>query len=213
MAVESENRKPVILCMFSGGLDSLGALYRLLTAEDYQSFDIYAHHIILRNHQNRGIAELEACQAIVRFLRENKFRKFYYTQNEMDFDFMKNRIPSDADIYWFLAAQIFCSAPAVTHIATGKTRTDVEEGKTRGSFFAQNKAQLIFQCVIAHENRKMPGFISPVSEFTKKEVLTILPKPLADLAWSCRTPVYVEDIPRRCGNCTPCRDLGIAPPQ
>jgi tRNA(Ile)-lysidine synthase TilS/MesJ len=62
--------KPIILCMFSGGVDSTGALFRLLTHRDYRSFSIHVHHIHLLNIERRALAEKQACQGILQVFKD-----------------------------------------------------------------------------------------------------------------------------------------------
>ena len=43
--------------MYSGGLDSLGMIYRLLTDTDYNQYNIHIHHVHNQNVENRQKAE------------------------------------------------------------------------------------------------------------------------------------------------------------
>ena len=43
--------------MYSGGLDSLGMVYRLLTDPEYQDYDLHIHHVHNKNIENRHRAE------------------------------------------------------------------------------------------------------------------------------------------------------------
>ena len=45
----------VILAMYSGGLDSLGMVYKLLTEEQYKDYYIHIHHVHNKNVENRWI--------------------------------------------------------------------------------------------------------------------------------------------------------------
>ena len=60
-----------ILVMFSGGLDSTTALYKLLKETKH---NIFVHHIILKDRSNRWKHELQACKNIVSYLK--KIRPF-----------------------------------------------------------------------------------------------------------------------------------------
>ena len=52
--------KPHILCMWSGGIDSTGLLYSLLTQPEYNDYERQVHHISLINVEGRSGAELKA---------------------------------------------------------------------------------------------------------------------------------------------------------
>ena len=45
--------KPTILAMYSGGLDSLGMIYKLLTNFEYKDYDIHVHHVHNKNIELR----------------------------------------------------------------------------------------------------------------------------------------------------------------
>ena len=50
-------QKSTILAMYSGGLDSLGMVYRLLTDPEYQDYNLHIHHVHNKNIENRHRAE------------------------------------------------------------------------------------------------------------------------------------------------------------
>ena len=43
----------IILAMYSGGLDSLGMVYRLLTDPEYTDYAVHIHHVHNRNVEDR----------------------------------------------------------------------------------------------------------------------------------------------------------------
>ena len=68
-----------ILVMFSGGLDSTTALYKLLKETNH---NIYVHHIILKDNSNRWNDELTATNNIISYLK--KIRSFDYSESTVD---------------------------------------------------------------------------------------------------------------------------------
>ena len=68
--------------MFSGGLDSLGMVYKLLTEEQYQEYDIHIHHVHNRNVENRHRAEAIAVNIALKELKTLGF-KFAYSESEI----------------------------------------------------------------------------------------------------------------------------------
>lgn len=63
--------------MFSGGLDSTTALYKLLKETNY---NIYVHHVALKDTSSRWIYENKACHQILKYLKN--IRNFNYSQSE-----------------------------------------------------------------------------------------------------------------------------------
>ena len=49
--------QPTILAMYSGGLDSLGMIYKLLTDPEYNDYGLHIHHVHNRNVEDRARAE------------------------------------------------------------------------------------------------------------------------------------------------------------
>lgn len=71
--------KKNILVMFSGGLDSTTALYKLLKETNH---NIYAHHIILKDKSDRWKYELKASRDIIKYLKN--IRPFDYSESTVD---------------------------------------------------------------------------------------------------------------------------------
>ena len=195
---------PRILCMFSGGLDSTGVLLRLLSEEKYAGHEIHVHHLVLRNLENRHKAEHRAVHRILGWLRDNGYRSFVYTESEHDYTFLKRYFIFDSYWYGFMAASIVTADPRIRKVAIGRTRSDYDaEDKTW--LVVANRGRDIYQATLPLELRHERPYIYPVLELTKKDIWATLPPALRDYAWSCRTPRWVDDEPRACGECPSCR--------
>ena len=83
--INSKNKRKNILVMFSGGLDSTTSLYKLLKKTDY---NIYVHHIILKDNSNRWKNELISCNKIINELK--KIRNFEYSESMVDINLFSN---------------------------------------------------------------------------------------------------------------------------
>ncbi len=202
-----ETKKPIILCMFSGGLDSVGVLYRLLTAPEYAGFDIHVHHMHLLNREERAEAEGHAVTALYQAYREETDRLFTTTENVMEYRFMERDFIYDMDLAAFMSANIVRTMPGITKVAMGRTKTDITDAKA--DFHRRmERAQRLFQELLSLEEGPIPERIFPVVDFTKAEIFAMLPEAIRKHAWSCRTPIYFDDRPPRpCGRCHTCADL------
>lgn len=192
--------------MYSGGLDSVGALYRLLTDEVYADYDIHAHHMHLHNRENRAKAEQLATHATIEEFKALAPRPFYYSESGHDYRFLKKRFIWDMDISAFMAANIAAADASIVHVAMGRTQTDVEGG---GESFQRRmeRAQKVFRALWDLEQREIPSYIFPVVELSKLQVWEMLPEKLRQRAWSCRRPSYKDNRVIACGTCITCKEL------
>jgi len=202
-----ETAKPTILCMFSGGLDSVGVLHQLLTAPEYAGFDIHVHHMHLLNREERAEAEGHAVTALYKAFREETGRHFTTTANVMEYRFMERDFIFDMDLAAFMSANIVRTMPGITKVAMGRTKTDITDAKAN---FHQRmeRARRLFEELLSLEKGPLPERIFPVLPFTKAEIFEMLPESIRKHAWSCRTPIYFDDEPPGpCGKCHTCEDL------
>ena len=196
--------RPKIICMFSGGLDSMGALWVLLTENKYKVFDIHVHHINIQNIENRTKAEFNAVKNITNELT-NLGHKFTYSSNTLEFNFMNFiGFPMDMDLCAFTAAQICRYRPEVKHIAMGRTSTDVASG-TQDFHNRMERAQNIFKAAQDFPVNP-PTYIFPAVNYSKKQLWELLPENIRNNTWSCRIPQYIDGKAVECGQCITCVD-------
>lgn len=196
-----------LLVMFSGGIDSAGALYRGLT--EYKDLKVYAHHINLINSENRDKAEKASCDKIVSTLRKVGF-KFEYSESTINLD-----LPVwDAYIVWFTAGLIVQTHLDINYVTTGRNKTD------RGPMSKPKPREMLkrlFETTYRHGKRRenLPCENLPViAHMTKREVWDCMPKEIQDLTWSCRYPVYKDGFAfncehMRCDTCMSLQEWGI----
>lgn len=179
-----------ILCMYSGGLDSTGALWQLVHAPEYAGYEILVHHVHLVNATRRFNAEKQALEKIIPLLRKYTSRQLYFSSTIMDFGFMGGKVPIDADVYGFVAANLVSLDSSIRLIALGRTLDDKNSG---GSPLIQ-----IVDCVdkaiqLVNYGRKYSSSakcITPVVNLTKQQIWELLPVDIRELTWSCRRPRY-----------------------
>jgi hypothetical protein len=200
-----KNEKQSILCMFSGGLDSVGMLYVLLTEPRYAKFKLHVHHMVLKNIENRALAEKRACANIVGFLRDKAFRAFEYTESLHDYSFMRRYFIYDTSLMGFMGANIMLNDPSLVMMATGTTRDDLDSDP--GTLKRMNLGMDIYHAILPAEIRYQRPYLRPVTNLTHEQIYRMLPSELRDLAWSCRTPRYDGEDIHECGKCSACKRM------
>ena len=199
-------KKTTILCMYSGGLDSVGALYRLCTDPKYAGYRIHVHHMHLHNIENRARAEMIATRRTLATFARLGHKLDLFTQSAHEYTFMRGNFVWDMDMCAFMSANMTLINPSIRHVAMGRTKTDVDSGSDDFSR-RMERAQAVFRAV--RMLAKAPaGYIFPVVDMTKREIWDMLPDPLRRAAWSCRQPVYDgRGAPRPCGRCQTCLEI------
>jgi 7-cyano-7-deazaguanine synthase in queuosine biosynthesis len=187
--------------MYSGGLDSLGMVYKLLTDPAYKDYKLHIHHVHNKNVENRHRAEALAVDIAIKELKELGF-EFKYSQSEIGTMGYNNRFMFDSDSMNFFAGYVCSVNPDIVKVAMGMQANDgnhaLEERRKRA-----NQILAAFTAV---------DKIYPVLDMTKREIYDSLPESLRNKFWSCRKPVYTETSIARCKTCDTCvklREQGI----
>ncbi len=71
--------------MFSGGLDSVYVLHKILIDPEYAEYDVHVHHMRLINKENRAAAEEIAVKNVVDYLRTNGYRPFVLSFTDLTY--------------------------------------------------------------------------------------------------------------------------------
>ena len=185
-----------ILAMYSGGLDSLGMVYLLLTNPEYKDYDVHIHHVHNMNVENRWRAEQLAVNSALKELKRLGF-KFAYSESEIGSPPFGKYFLFDTDTMNFFAGYVASVNPNIKKVAMGMQANDgnhsLEDRRVRG-----NK---ILSAFTAAEK------IYPVLNMTKREIYDLLPESLRNIFWSCRRPVYQENSITPCKKCDTCVKL------
>lgn len=186
------NIKPTILLMFSGGLDSTGALWKLIRTKE----ELLVHHIYLCNKEKRAEAENKSVKDIIAYMKN--IRDFTYTESYHEYPSYNNNFMWDSDIYNFVAGTICLCLKSIKEVAIGRTKSDmgIEQRADRGT-------------KILHTFDPNIKKVYPVGDMTKKEIYEMLPEDLRNLTWSCRTPVYKDNYIYECNRCKTCREVTL----
>ena len=182
--------------MYSGGLDSLGMVYKLLTDPEYKDYVLHIHHVHNRNVEHRNQAEAIVVERVLKELEQLGF-SFIYSESEIASQPYNGQFMYDTDSINFFAGYICSVNPCIKKVAMGMQANDhnhsLEERRIRANkiFTAFTDAEKIF----------------PVLEMSKREIYDSLPESLRNMFWSCRRPVYSEKNIAPCGRCDTCAKL------
>jgi 7-cyano-7-deazaguanine synthase in queuosine biosynthesis len=186
----------VILAMYSGGLDSLGMIYRLLTDPEYRDYRLHIHHIHNRNVENRDRAEAIVVPMVLKELERLGF-KFEYSTSEIASQPYGSNFLYDSDTINFFAGYICSANPDIVKVAMGMQANDRNHS-------LELRRQRADKILAAFTDVKK---IYPVLDMTKREIYDSLPDTLKNMFWSCRRPVYSEKNITPCGRCDTCVKL------
>ena len=186
----------IILAMYSGGLDSLGMVYKLLTDDAYKDYSIHIHHIHNRNIENRDRAEGIVVPLVVKELERLGF-KFDYSESQIASQPYNGKFMYDSDTINFFAGYICSVNPGIVKVAMGMQAND-------GNHALEERRKRADRILAAFTDVTK---IYPVLDMTKREIQDSLPVTLKKMFWSCRHPVYTEKNIAPCGKCDTCHKL------
>jgi len=186
----------MILAAVSGGLDSVGMLYKLLTET---TDDIHVHHISVRNNSLRWQAEDRAMNLIVPWLFEH-VRVFGITTSIVE-------KPKAADIVIVSheCAKLIRnrSIKMPDALARGANAHDMQSAGTNGRQRAAAKKWIELL------GEGAPEIVFPVADMTRADLWALLPADLRSLTTSCRRPHIGENY-KPCMRCMTCKQLAAA---
>jgi 7-cyano-7-deazaguanine synthase in queuosine biosynthesis len=186
----------IILAMYSGGLDSLGMLYKLLTDPEYKDYKLHIHHIHNKNVENRDQAEAIVVPLVLKELKKLGF-SFDYSESEIRTQPYGNKFLYDTDSINFFAGYVCSVNPNIKKVAMGMQANDANQS-------LEDRRKRADAILAAFTD---VGKIYPVFDMTKREIYDMLPANLRNMFWSCRRPTYTEKNVVPCGRCDTCRKL------
>ena len=188
--------QPTILAMYSGGLDSLGMIYKLLTDPAYNEYGVHIHHIHNKNIERRDRAEAVVVDLVLKELKQLGFN-FVYSESEIASQPYNGKFMFDSDTINFFAGYICSVNPNIVNVAMGMQAND-------HNLSLEDRRKRADKILAAFTDVKK---IYPVLEMTKREIQDSLPVRLKRMFWSCRRPVYTEKNIAPCGKCDTCVKL------
>ena len=218
-------REPSSVIMFSGGVDSVSVLKRLLEETDEK---IYAHHIHLKNNEGvnnikRYKAEALALRKIVPYMKKT-FRDFHYSESTIDIRQLMDLIPQyyeeeDEELtalsfipdltYYNLIGGILAKLSNSNNLHIGTCTEDYKYYPSASSL--QERQQNMDQIVDGASYGNQYPFKVNVQRLhdkqTKKQNIEYLGKELMDMVWYCRQPIEKDGELLSCNT-----DVGIYTP-
>lgn len=188
-----------VLVLFSGGLDSTTALYRVLSETDCK---VITHHVVLKNEERRGGAEITATVQTLNYL-EN-IRPFKRSNSLFSFGY-DGFWGYDVVVTAFIASLVMLGEQDIKYIVNGWNAPELaDEGFNR-----RTKRGLDIIDIAIEGDEKSPIVVSPVGDYNKRDIVDMIPTELAQLTWSCRTPIFNLDEKQvtRCGECKTCVEM------
>ena len=191
-------RPSVTLVMMSGGVDSVYALWALLTGTDDT---ILVHHINFANAEGRHSIEALRSRQIVDYLSA-KVRPFNYSESTID----------HRGLAWFgydIVAVGF-EAGLIAHSYLRNHHRPVDRwtiGTCREEGHWQGRFRHVEACCAANCFPHPPPDFFLLPPIPKQEQIARLPEELVALTWGCRHPVLTHRGIEACAICTTCRRL------
>ena len=185
-----------ILAMYSGGLDSLGMIYKLLTDSEYKDYKLHIHHVHNKNIENRHKAEAVVVDLAIKELKQLGFN-FVYSESEISTQPYGMNFLYDSDTINFFAGYICSVNLDIVKVAMGMQAND-------GNHALEERRKRADLILAAFTDVKK---IYPVLNLSKREIYDSLPNSLKNMFWSCRRPIYKEKSIAPCGKCDTCIKL------
>lgn len=187
--------KPSALLLYSGGIDSVQALYARAKA----GLPTRVHHVVLLNWERRAQYEKAAVRATLAWIERRFPGMVEYTESGFDYGDLRY-IVRDHNV-WGLFAGIILTDPKNAHI-TQLIRTFHRDSVKGGIESAHGKAAEVAWRRSIPASRDVE-FIYPQADMTKGDIMGAIPKSLLALTWYCRRPRGG----RPCHECHTCKQV------
>ena len=192
-----------IYLSFSGGMDSVLVLYKLLKV----GHNVLIHHVKYTTQQGRDEKEYQAVKDTLEWLDQKRFRgKYRYIESAVDVS-QHPIFVRDSYVWGFFTGSIL-SLDKYAHIkrvATGRHLNSYSG--FRNPVKAIEQTRTVYQEVLPLLAGRKVELTHPIGDVTKLQIVQALPDDLRELCWSCRRPTIRG---QRCHRCITCRQIDKA---
>lgn len=188
-------KQKTTLIAFSGGIDSTYLLWKLLCETDDV---ILAHHIKIKNMEDRDRIETKQARSIAKYLEQN-CRSFVYSESSVN----------HTNLSWYgydvMTIAFEIGIRATSWLIDSNEAVDrwtmascLEEGGW------PNRWKHVERCITSScFPHKPPSFYS-LQPIKKIEQIKAMPDTLSELTWYCRHPKPTRSGYKTCGKCKTC---------
>lgn len=170
-----------ILCMYSGGLNSTGGLWELITNPKYSKFDILVHHINIIDYNNQFEQQNLVVKNIINTLQNLTDRNLYLSSSRTGFEHIPpfSQLPHTLTTCAFIAGNLAQIDLDIKLIALGANRTKINDEEYKEQM---NQSWEIFKTIGKYRDYpSLAQFIYPVQEKLPQEILDLLPHSLQNI--------------------------------
>lgn len=197
-------KRDKILCLLSGGLESLGALFVVLKDPAFQNRKIHVHHVGLKTKQNEGLVEKVSCERIVSYLKSDGYKGLECSESLHDVSFLDRHQVEPSLIAGFMAANLVINDLSISAVVFGSS---LDSAQHVAGVKKLNQTRSLFQSMLMEDLRYSTGFITPTAHMSKLQIWKMLPLELRKLTWVCEQPVYKKKQVFMCQKCQSCVDF------
>lgn len=191
------NRKNIrSLVMYSGGLDSVALLANVLAETDHH---VHVHHIDIVNREGRSAVENIAVKKTLNYIRR-EYRAFEYSSSRNEFNIGLGG-GTDLQLTLFTAGRLTTALEGLVDI--------VFTGHIQPPFWELSEGAAVLNAIFIQRKQK-PEWLWPLSkidgpfDMRKVHIWESIPPELAEMTWSCRRPVTVDEDTKACNDCHAC---------
>lgn len=181
------------LINLSGGVDSVVCAWMLMKENPKKEFLL--HHI--SRNTTLGKHEKIAVELVLKELLDLGLKNYRYKETT-GYSLPSGVKPLKAiEMVGYFTGAILRSMPEITKVVISANAEDLVQGE---GYNTRSKSRFEIIKVIG---KREPEYLWPIVDYTKAQLVGMMPEKLYKACWSCRKPVNGVT----CGKCQPCRAI------
>lgn len=190
------------LLNFSGGLDSTYCFYKYL--KENPNKKLLSHFIHLINWEGREPYESKAVNNVTQWFKSHNMNNFELLETTVDYGNIRWIVPDSSLVAWWTGAIL--RNPNRNNIRNIIIPTPKDEMVRMEAEVIRRQEcnEAIREAMLKNSKRLRPRDINilyPIINMWKSEIVADMPKDLAKLTWSCRTPTTSGNPCKKCHTC------------